>query len=871
MSYTIIRGIGTGPASVLFRDVCPIESQIPPFCAHMRRSKKLVVVGNGMVGFKLCEKLRKRVGGDELEITVYGEEPRPAYDRVHLSSYFSGQTPEDLLMAPRSWYEEHEITLHTSEHVEWIDRSAKRVGTKSGATSEYDELVLATGSSPFVPDVAGSNIPGVFVYRTIEDLKAIDDYGSLCARGVVLGGGLLGLEAAKALLDLELDTTVVEFMPRLMPRQLDDGAALVLRDRLESLGLSVLTGKETVEICGQDEITDLRFSDDSMLATDILVISAGIRPRDELARKCGLAVGRRGGIVVNDRLKTIDDSIYAIGEAALHDGIVYGLVAPGYAMAEVVASQIVGNETAVFSGFDTATKLKLIGVDVASFGDPFDGDGSVPIVYNDRLKGIYKKINVAKDGSRLLGGVLVGDMSSHGLLQQMYLNGSPCSDNPADLILGPRGGGSADGAAGMGLEFLPLESQVCSCENVTRGTIEQAVLDHDLTEVTDVARSTGAGTGCGGCKPLVSDLLVHLMKASGKEVSRSLCEHFDYTRQELYDLIKVRNVKSFDELLEGYGTGDGCEICQPAVASLMASIFAELATSQPTIQDTNDRFLANIQRGGTYSVIPRVPGGEITPAKLSTIARVAEEYGLYTKITGGQRIDLFGARVEQLPTIWEELIDAGFESGHAYGKALRTVKSCVGTSWCRYGVQDAVSFAIKIEERYKGIRAPHKIKSAVSGCTRECAEAQSKDFGLIATEKGWNLYVGGNGGSNPQHAKLLESDLDEETCIKLIDRFLMFYIKTAAPLTRTAKWLNKLEGGLEYLRDVIVRDSLGICAELERDMEELVGNYECEWRTVVESPELRKRFSHFVNVDEPDPTLEFVPMRGQEIPAPWPA
>ena len=830
-----------------------------------------------MVGFKLCQKLRERAGPEELEITVYGEEPRPAYDRVHLSSYFSGKGADDLLMAPRSWYEEQHIALHTSERVEWIDRSAKRVGTKSGASCEYDELVLATGSSPFVPDVVGSDLPGVFLYRTLEDLEAIEDYGFDCERGAVLGGGLLGLEAAKALLDMELDTTVVEFMPRLMPRQLDDGAAVVPRDQLEGLGLSVLTGKETEEICGpdgvtglrfscgSDGVTGLRFSDGSTLPTDMLVISAGIRPRDELARKSGLTVGLRGGIVVDDRLKTNDDAIYAIGEAALHNGIIHGLVGPGYAMAGVVASQIVDDETTVFSGSDTATKLKLIGVDVASFGDPFDGDGSVPIVYNDRVNGIYKKINVAADGSRLLGGVLVGDMSSHGLLQQMYLNGSPCSGDPANLILGPRGNGSAS----AGLDLLPLESQVCSCENVTRGTIEQAVLDHDLTEVADVARSTRAGTGCGGCKPLVSDLLVYLMEAGGKEVSRSLCEHFAYTRQELYDLIKVRNVKSFDELVDGYGTGDGCEICKPAVASLMASIFAEIATSQPTIQDTNDRFLANIQRGGTYSVIPRVPGGEITPKKLYTIACVAEKYGLYTKITGGQRIDLFGARVEQLPFIWEELIEAGFESGHAYGKALRTVKSCVGTSWCRYGVQDAVSFAIKVEERYKGIRAPHKIKSAVSGCTRECAEAQSKDFGLIATERGWNLYVCGNGGANPQHAKLFESDLDEDACIKLIDRFLMFYIKTAPPLTRTAKWLNNLDGGLEYLRDVIVRDSLGICAELEQEMEELVGNYECEWRTVVESPELRKRFSHFVNVEEPDPTLEFVPMRGQRIPAPW--
>ena len=753
--------------------------------------KKVVIVGNGMVGHRLCAKLRERAGPDALDIVVYGEEPRPAYDRVHLSSYFSGTSAEELSLAPRSWYEEQGILLRTDEAVVHIDRGERRVRTSTGRAESYDELVLATGSRPFVPAaLEGAATPGVFVYRTIEDLEAIESYGVSCRRGAVLGGGLLGLEAAKALMDMGIETTVVEFMPRLMPRQLDEGGAAALRYRLKSLGVEILTAKETTGTRGTDRLSALEFRDGSTLDTDILVISAGIRPRDELARACGLAVGVAGGVVVDDRLRTSDEAIYAVGEVALHRGLIYGLVGPGYQMADVVASQIAhnGNGSASnFTGSDTSTSLKLIGVDVSTFGEATGTPEGIPIVFEDRLKGVYKKIELSPDGKRLLGGVLVGDAASYGMLRQMFLSGAPCPADPAELILGSRNGSEA----ARGVAGLSAEAQICSCENVCRGAIEKAIADHDLTEPSRLGKLTGAGTGCGGCKPLISDLLRHTLEATGRAVKRTLCEHFDYTRQELYDIVRVKRFRSFDALVDAYGSGDGCEVCKPAVASIMASVFAEIATHQSTIQDTNDRFLANIQRGGTYSVVPRVPGGEITPAKLQVIGRVAEKYDLYTKITGGQRIDMFGARVEQLPEIWEELVEAGFESGHAYGKALRTVKSCVGTSWCRYGVQDAVSFAIRIENRYKGLRAPHKIKSAVSGCIRECAEAQSKDFGLIATERGWNLYVCGNGGAKPQHAQLLTTDVTEDACIGLIDRFLMFYIKTAEPLTRTAKWLNK--------------------------------------------------------------------------------
>ncbi|MDQ4139742.1 MAG: nitrite reductase large subunit NirB, partial [Bacteroidota bacterium] len=602
----------------------------------------------------------------------------------------------------------------------------------------------------------------------------------------------------------------------------------------------------------------------SELKVDMVIVSAGIKPRDELALKAGLVVGPRGGILVNDELQTSETDIYAIGESALHGSMIYGLIAPGYEMAEVVAANLTGGSK-LFKSFDMSTKLKLIGVDVASYGDAFAGEPHChSIVFEDKAKGIYKRINISGDGRYLVGGILVGDAANYNMLLQTVQNKIVLPPNAEDLILGTRGGNTE--AVGAGIMTLPDEASVCSCENVTKGDICNAITDELLSDVAGIKKCTKAGTGCGGCIPMLSDLLNSVLKQQGKEVKKVLCEHFGYSRQELLDIIKVNEIRSYDELLEQYGKGDGCEVCKPAIASILASTWNELILKHHTIQDTNDGFLANIQKGGTYSVVPRIAGGEITPEKLIVIGQVAAKYGLYTKITGGQRIDMFGARIDQLPDIWEELIDAGFESGHAYGKSLRTVKSCVGSTWCRYGLHDSVAFAIQVEERYRGLRSPHKLKGAVSGCVRECAEAQSKDFGIIATEKGWNLYICGNGGAKPQHALIFATDLDSETCIKLLDRFLMFYIKTAEPLNRTSTWLNKMEGGIDYLRQVIIEDSLGICEELEQEMQFMIDTYACEWKEVVNNPELRKRFQHFVNTPEPDPSINFRSERGQKVP-----
>jgi len=833
------------------------------------KTKRIVVVGNGMVGHKFVEMLVEAGEQHRSEIVVLGEEPRPAYDRVHLSEFFSGKTAEQLSLVAPGFYEQAGVELRVNAKVQTIDREARTVALSDGLTLHYDVLVLATGSYPFVPPVPGKDRDGCFVYRTIEDLEAMTAAGKNAKSGVVIGGGLLGLECAKALKDMGLATHVVEFAPRLMAVQIDEGGGRALRSKIEALGVSVHTQKNTVEIVdGEGAQHRMKFADGSVLDTDMIVFSAGIRPRDELARACGLEVGARGGIVIDDACRTSDPAIYAIGECALHNGRVYGLVAPGYDMARIVARQLSEAETddAVFTGADMSTKLKLLGVDVASIGDAQGSTaGAKSYTFADEVQQIYKKLVVSADHKTLLGAVLVGDAEDYGSLLQYMLNAIPLPARPEALIL-PLMDGAAKPTLGVGA--LPATATVCSCNNVTKSAICGAI-DQGCTTLGALKTATKAATACGGCGPLVTQILKHELKARGVAVNNHLCEHFAYSRQELFHLVKLGGIKTFDDLIGKHGRGRGCDICKPTAASIFASCWNEhvLKPRHAKLQDSNDYYMANLQKDGTYSVVPRVPGGEITPDKLIAIGNVAKKYGLYTKITGGQRIDLFGAQVHQLPAIWKELIDAGMESGHAYGKALRTVKSCVGSTWCRYGVQDSVGLAIELEERYRGIRAPHKIKFAVSGCTRECAEAQSKDFGVIATEKGWNLYVCGNGGMKPRHADLFVSDVDRETLIRYIDRLMMFYVRTADRLQRTSVWLESLEGGLDYLRRVVIEDSLGIGAELEADLLSLVATYECEWKKAINDPAVLRRFRTFVNSDQADNNVVFVQERGQIRPA----
>ena len=831
--------------------------------------QRLVVVGGGMVARRLVDALRARDSEGRWAITLLAEEPRAPYDRVALTSYFTGREPEDLALGGQELWDDPLVTLRRGVRAEAIDRQARTVTTSTGQVLGYDALVLATGSYAAVPPVPGKDLRGAFVYRTIDDVADLRAFveqrrGDLDrpVRGAVVGGGLLGLEAAGALRALEVDTTVVEFAPRLMPLQVDDGGGEALKRLIEGLGVSVRTSTATSKIVGErGAVSRMRFSEGPAIDVDVVIFAVGVRPRDELAREAGLEVGERGGVVVDDACATADPAIWAIGEVACIGGRCLGLVAPGYTMAEIVADRLLGG-AGTFPGADLSTKLKLLGVDVASFGDAFAQEpGALEVVISDPVAGVYKKLVMSDDATTLRGGILVGDASAYASLRPMV--GRALGGDPAAHLL-------PEGLAPAPAGDLPDEAAVCSCNNVTAGEIRSAVCEEGCTDLAGVKACTLAGTSCGSCLPLVKKLVTSELEAAGVEVSRALCEHFDLSRAELFDVVRVQGLTTFSEIIARHGRGRGCDICRPVIGSILASLGTGhiLDGERATIQDTNDFVMANLQKDGSYSVVPRIPGGEVTPEGLIAIGEVARDFGLYTKITGGQRVDLFGARIDQLPQIWRRLVDAGFESGHAYGKSLRTVKSCVGSTWCRFGVQDAVGLAIDLELRYRGLRSPHKIKLGVSGCARECAEARGKDVGIIATDNGWNLYVGGNGGFTPRHAQLFAEDLDTDELVRTIDRFLMYYVRTADRLQRTAPWIEEHEGGIDAIRAVVLDDGLGIAADLDAAMAAHVEGYRDEWAATLADPDKLARFAPFVNApDAVDDSLAYVGERGQARPA----
>ncbi|NMZ67747.1 assimilatory nitrite reductase (NAD(P)H) large subunit precursor [Pseudomonas peli] len=826
--------------------------------------QRLIIIGNGMVGHHCVEQLIERGALAQYRVHVFSEEPLRAYDRVHLSEYFTGRDAESLALSGAELYQTPGVTLHLGVPVLEIDRERREVITAEGSFP-YDQLVLASGSYPFVPPIEGAEGDSRLVYRTLADLDTIQAAAKSARRGVVVGGGLLGLEAANALKSLGLEAHVVEFAPRLMPVQLDDHGGLALKAQIEALGVSVHLSRGTQSVTpGSEYRYRMNFAGEEFLETDLIVFSAGIRPQDAIAKQCGLELGPRGGVAIDSQCRTSDPAIYAIGECAAWNGGIFGLVAPGYQMARSVATQLCGEDSEPFMGADMSTKLKLLGVDVGSIGDAHGATaGSRSYRFIDEATSSYRRLVVSADGKQAIGAVLVGDNSYYDTLLQYVQNGIKLPADPSCLIL-PQG----EGAPALGADALPDTATICSCHNVSKGAI-CAAIDGGCGDLAGLKSATRAATGCGGCSALLKQVFEHELTARGVVVDKSLCEHFAYTRQELYGIVRVEGIESFEALLAKHGRGHvGCDICKPAVGSILASCWNRSITDPALVplQDTNDTFMANMQKNGTYSVVPRIPGGEITPDGLLAIGAVAKKYDLYTKITGGQRIDLFGAQLHELPDIWAELIAAGFETGHAYGKSLRTVKSCVGSTWCRYGVQDSVGMALLLEDRYKGLRSPHKIKFAVSGCTRECAEAQSKDVGVIATENGWNLYVAGNGGMRPRHAELFATDLDDETLIRYIDRFLMFYVRTADRLQRTSVWRESLDGGLDYLKEVIIHDSLNLAAELEAQMQLVIDRYECEWANTLKDPEKLKRFRTFVNQQGGDPDIQFVEERGQRRP-----
>lgn len=892
--------------------------------------KKACVVGLGMVGIAFVEKLLKYDldgGRDEWEVVVFGEEPHIAYNRVGLTQYFTHRSIDSLYLNPLEWYSSHakdKLNYHTQDPVVSIDAESKLVRTRKGLEFTYDACILATGSDaslpPYISREKFFSTKGTFVYRTIKDLDDIIEYavdapktlGRRIRKAGVIGGGLLGLEAAKALLDLEeVDQVVlVERNRWVLSRQLDqEGGTLVLQ-KVRDLGVEVLLQGRVRDLIWNDEgrLTAMMMQgndgkDDEPFDIDMLVFAVGINPRTDLVKSTPLELCPKSrGFAVDKQLKTNLDHVYAVGECASFENETFGLIAPGIEMAEVLAFNMTeGPHHAMrdMKSPDVSTKLKLMGVDVASFGDFFADQGKISkplpsaraakrrgdadsamtpeeikksvkaLTYRDPFQDVYKKYIFTADGKYLLGGMMVGDVKDYVKLVALCSKGTLIEKPPAELIIGAKKEGEEEG------DDLPDEAQICSCHNVSKGDVIKCVKDGGVRAFGEMKSSTKCGTGCGGCVPLATSIFNKALKDAGVEVSNHLCAHFAYSRQELYQVIKFKKLKEFTTVMKTVGKKSdslGCETCRPAVGSILSSLYNDWIMNPQLrqTQDTNDRYLANMQRDGTYSVVPRLAAGEITPAGLKAIGEVAEKYNLYTKITGGQRIDMFGAKKQDLPDIWTMLVEAGFESGHAYGKALRTVKSCVGSTWCRYGLGDSVGLAHELESRYKGLRAPHKFKGGVSGCVRECAEAQSKDFGLIATPKGWNVYVGGNGGAKPRHAELLVEDVSRRQAIKTLDRFILFYIRSADKLERTARWIEKFPGGLKGLKEVIVDDKLGICEDLEKEMEVLVGTYHCEWTKVVNDPARKKAFRQFVNTDENQAVSEQMTERNQQRPADWP-
>ena len=841
--------------------------------------RRVVVAGGGPAAHRFADAMHSR-GLEGWHVTVLTEEAHLPYDRVALSKALT-DTGVDLTLGSASMWDHPSLELKTGERVVKINAKAKTVETAGGNTVHYDHLVVATGSNAARLPIPGNEL--THVYRTLEDVWAIN--GTIAeltnklgrkVKAVTIGGGLLGLESAAGTEQLGATPIVIDGSKWLMATQLDEGAGQAMGRLIKAKGFEVHGGVYPSEVLSDDDgqVTGVLMADGRIIDADMVIVAIGVRPRDELFRAAEgeeqvFSLGQRGGVVINDYCATEVEGIWAIGEVANFEGMCLGLVAPANTMAEIVADRLHGG-SATFPGFDTATKLKLSGVDVASFGDGFARtEHSLEIVYADPARGVYQKIVTTDDAKTLLGGIFVGDASPYMNLRPLLGRELPAEPG---AFLSAAGGGEAPETE------LPDDATLCSCNNVTAGTIRDAINgcgacegNAPVQELGELKGCTRAGTQCGSCVPMLKKLLETELTKSGVEVSKALCEHIELSRQELFDAIRVLELTSFEEIMAKYGTGAGCDICKPTIANILASQNSAyvLDAGRGTLQDTNDRALANMQKDGTYSVVPRIAGGEITPKKLGVIAAVAEKYNLYTKITGGQRIDMFGARLEQLPEIWKELVDAGFESGQAYGKSLRTVKSCVGSTWCRFGVQDSVAMAIQLELRYRGLRSPHKLKMGVSGCARECAEARGKDVGVIATADGWNLYVGGNGGATPAHAQLLAKDLDDETLIKYIDRYFMYYIRTADRLQRTARWQEELDGGIKHVEDVVVKDTLGIAEDLEAAMSRHVDTYVDEWADTLKDPERLRRFRSFVNApDQKDDSITFVSdERGQMRPA----
>ena len=775
---------------------------------------KLVMVGNGMAGVRTLEELLK-LAPDLYDITVFGAEPHPNYNRILLSPVLAGeQTVDDIVLNPLDWYQDNNITLHMGRKVVKIDRSTRHVVAEDGTRAEYDRLLLATGSNPFILPVPGSDLPGVISFRDIADVDAMIRASSQYRHAVVIGGGLLGLEAANGLMKRGMDVTVVHIGPWLMERQLDEPAARLLQKSLEEKGMKFLLQKQTAELVRGESgrVAAIKFKDGDSAPADLVVMAVGIRPNTELAESAGLHCNR--GIVVNDTMQTFDPRIYSIGECAAHRGTAYGLVAPLFEQAKVCANHLAHYGIGRYQGSVTSTKLKVTGIDLFSAGDFIGGEGTESILYSDPIGGVYKKL-VLKD-NKLVGGVMYGDTVDGAWYFSLLRDGKDVSELRDHLMFGQDHCGNLGHQGINKAATMTDDMEVCGCNGVCKGDIVKAIREKGLFTLEDVRKHTKASSSCGSCTGLVEQILAVTAGGdySAAPKTKSMCGCTDHTHEAVRDAIRQNKLLTIPQVMTfmEWRTPNGCASCRPALNYYLISTWPGEAEDDPQSRFINERAHANIQRDGTYSVIPRMWGGQTTPSELRRIADVAEKYAIPSvKVTGGQRIDLLGVKKEDLPKVWADL---DMPSGHAYGKALRTVKTCVGSEWCRFGTQDSTQMGIDLEKVFFKMWAPHKVKLAVSGCPRNCAEVAIKDVGIIGVDSGWEIYVGGNGGIKTEVAQFLVKVKTPDEVLEYSGAFLQLYREEARYLDRTVHYIERV--GLDYVKKKILDDAEGRRALYER-------------------------------------------------------
>jgi len=776
--------------------------------------EKLVLIGNGMAGVRTLEELLK-LAPDEYEITVFGEEPYGNYNRIMLSPVLAGdKTIDEIMLNDDQWYQDNNIKLHKGKKVVEIDRKNRKVTAEDGTVEEYDRLLLATGSTPFMIPVPGNDLDGVISFRDIHDVDLMLNAAKEHKHAVVIGGGLLGLEAANGLMIQGMSVTVVHLMDTLMERQLDTPAAQMLQKSLEEKGMHFLMEAQTEAIVGKDRVEKVRFKDGSEIYADVVVMAVGIRPNFELAQNSGIHCER--GIVVNDTMQTFDPRIYSVGECVQHRGLTYGLVAPLFEMAKVCANHFARLGIARYEGSVTSTKLKVTGIDLFSAGDFHTDENCEELVFQDAARGVYRKL-VVKD-NRIKGTVMYGDTIDGTWYFDLMRDQTDISDFRENILFGQAHLGDSGHGDDNRVAMMSDSAEICGCNGVCKGDIVNAITEHNLFTLDDVRAYTKASSSCGSCTGLVESILASTVGGDYSVAPhlKPICGCTDKTHDEIRAGIKSQSLKTVQSVMDAmdWKTG-GCTKCRPAVNYYLLCQWPDEYKDEAQSRFINERAHANIQKDGTYSVIPRIWGGDTTPEELIAIANAAKKFNVKTvHVTGGQRIGLYGLKKDELPDIWEELGKAGLVSGHAYGKALRTCKTCVGKEWCRFGTQDSTGLGIKLEKLTWGSWTPHKYKLAVSGCPRNCAEATIKDFGVVCVDSGYELHVAGNGGIKVRATDLLCSVSTEEEVMEYCAAFMQIYREEAHYLERTAPWIERV--GLTYVKERIIDDEEGRKAAAER-------------------------------------------------------